>query len=86
MAGNVLTLHDDPQEGEPLLIPVLRGGKRVNLSEPLSGTVHLIGGGEHKGVIMRGYADGYSAAVTPLISAQVWNAWILAARCSTAVT
>jgi len=51
-----------------------------------TGTVNLIGGGQHKGVIMRGYADGYSAAVTPLISAPVWNAWILAARCSTAVT
>lgn len=29
MAGDVLTLESDPQEGVPLLEPVMRGGKRV---------------------------------------------------------
>lgn len=29
MAGDVLTVVGDPQEGEPLLAPVLRGGRRV---------------------------------------------------------
>jgi nicotinate phosphoribosyltransferase len=36
MAGDVLTLHDDRQEGEPLLHPVLRGGKRLDGPMPLS--------------------------------------------------
>ena len=30
MVGDVLTLHDDRQKGEPLLIPVLRAGKRLD--------------------------------------------------------
>ena len=29
MAGDVVTLETDPQPGEPLLIPVMRGGVRV---------------------------------------------------------
>lgn len=29
MSGDVLTVLDDPQPGEPLLVPVLRGGRRV---------------------------------------------------------
>ncbi len=29
MAGDVVTLESDPQPGEPLLVPVMRGGKRL---------------------------------------------------------
>ena len=29
MAGDVVTLESDPQSGEPLLVPVMRGGRRV---------------------------------------------------------
>jgi nicotinate phosphoribosyltransferase len=36
IAGDVLTVCDDRQEGQPLLIPVLRGGKRLDAPEPLS--------------------------------------------------
>jgi len=35
MVGDVLTLHDDRQKGEPLLIPVLRTGKRLDPPKPL---------------------------------------------------
>jgi len=34
--GDVLTVHGDRQEGEPLLCPVMRGGKRLNGPVPLS--------------------------------------------------
>ena len=34
--GDVLTVCDDRQEGQPLLVPALRGGKRVDAPEPLS--------------------------------------------------
>ncbi|HJX57733.1 MAG TPA: nicotinate phosphoribosyltransferase, partial [Thiobacillus sp.] len=27
--GDVVTLENDPQSGEPLLVPVMRGGRRV---------------------------------------------------------
>jgi hypothetical protein len=27
--------HDDPQKGQPLLIPVLRNGRRLDLAKPL---------------------------------------------------
>ena len=33
---DVLTVCDDRQEGEPLLHPVLRGGQRLDVPEPLS--------------------------------------------------
>jgi nicotinate phosphoribosyltransferase len=33
--GDVLTVCKDRQEGEPLLKPVLRGGKRLDNPEPL---------------------------------------------------
>ncbi|MDE2179879.1 MAG: nicotinate phosphoribosyltransferase, partial [candidate division NC10 bacterium] len=36
MSGDVLTLEDDPQEGEPLIQPVMRAGKRLYASAPLS--------------------------------------------------
>ena len=35
MSGDILTLEDDRQEGEPLIQPFMRGGKRVTPSEPL---------------------------------------------------
>ena len=34
--GDVLTVCDDRQEGQPLLVPVLRGGKRVDGPEAIS--------------------------------------------------
>jgi len=36
MAGDVLTLEDDPQHGEPLLQPVMQGGRRVGLPPTLA--------------------------------------------------
>jgi nicotinate phosphoribosyltransferase len=36
MAGDILTLEDDPKEGEPLLHPVMRAGQRLAPSPPLS--------------------------------------------------
>lgn len=33
--GDLLTLHDDPQEGEPLLAVVMRNGRRLAPPEPL---------------------------------------------------
>jgi len=36
MTSDVLTLHDDRQKGEPLLIPILRNGKRLDPPKPLS--------------------------------------------------
>ena len=36
MAGDILTLEDDPQEGEPLLHQVMRGGQRLAPSPLLS--------------------------------------------------
>jgi nicotinate phosphoribosyltransferase len=35
MAGDVLSLEGDEQEGMPLVVPVMRGGKRIAASEPL---------------------------------------------------
>jgi nicotinate phosphoribosyltransferase len=36
MTGDVLALYDERQEGEPLLHPVLRGGRRLDAPVPLS--------------------------------------------------
>ena len=36
MIGDVLTLREDRQDGEPLLIPTLRSGKRLDPPKPLS--------------------------------------------------
>jgi hypothetical protein len=36
MTSDVLTLHDDRQKGEPLLIPILRNGKRLDPPKALS--------------------------------------------------
>ena len=36
MAGDVLTVEGDPQDGEPLVRPVMRAGKRLQLAEPLT--------------------------------------------------
>jgi len=36
MAGDVVTLETDPQAGEPLLLPVMRGGSRVACAPDLS--------------------------------------------------
>jgi nicotinate phosphoribosyltransferase len=35
MAGDVVTLESDPHPGEPLLIPVMRGGRRVTAAPAL---------------------------------------------------
>ena len=35
IGDDLLTLHDDPQKGQPLLIPVLRNGRRLDLAKPL---------------------------------------------------
>jgi nicotinate phosphoribosyltransferase len=35
MAGDVVSLEDDPQDGEPLLTPVMRGGRRVEAAAGL---------------------------------------------------
>jgi nicotinate phosphoribosyltransferase len=35
MVGDILTLEDDPQEGEPLLRPVMRAGQRLGSLPPL---------------------------------------------------
>ena len=32
----ILTLEDDPQEGEPLIQPVMRAGQRLNAATPLT--------------------------------------------------
>ena len=36
MSGDILTLEDDPQEGEPLIQPVMRAGQRLNAATPLT--------------------------------------------------
>ncbi len=36
MSGDILTLEDDPQEGEPLIQPVMRAGQRLNAAAPLT--------------------------------------------------
>ncbi|MBZ0160922.1 nicotinate phosphoribosyltransferase [Candidatus Methylomirabilis sp.] len=36
MSGDILTLEDDPQEGEPLIQPVMRAGKRLADATPLT--------------------------------------------------
>ncbi len=36
MSGDILTLEDDPQEGEPLIQPVMRAGQRLNASASLT--------------------------------------------------
>ncbi|HEY7316463.1 MAG TPA: nicotinate phosphoribosyltransferase [Candidatus Binatia bacterium] len=36
MSGDILTLEDDRQEGEPLIQPFMRAGKRVVATEPLA--------------------------------------------------
>ena len=35
MSGDILSLENDRQQGEPLIQPFMRGGKRVTQSEPL---------------------------------------------------
>ncbi len=35
MCSDILTLEDDPQEGEPLIKPVMRTGRRLNAATPL---------------------------------------------------
>lgn len=40
MAGDILTLEDDPHEGEPLLHPVMRAGRRLQPSPSLSQVRH----------------------------------------------
>ncbi|MBZ0169084.1 nicotinate phosphoribosyltransferase [Candidatus Methylomirabilis lanthanidiphila] len=36
MRSDILTVEDDPQEGEPLIQPVMRAGKRLQASVPLA--------------------------------------------------
>jgi len=36
MCGDILSLEDDAQDGEPLIEPVMRGGKRLQPSPPLA--------------------------------------------------
>jgi nicotinate phosphoribosyltransferase len=36
MAGDVLTLESDAQDGEPLLVPVMRAGQRLDPPERLA--------------------------------------------------
>jgi nicotinate phosphoribosyltransferase len=36
MCSDILTLEDDPQEGEPLIQPVMRAGRRLNAAAPLT--------------------------------------------------
>ena len=36
MSGDILTLEDDPQEGEPLIQPVMHAGRRLNAAAPLT--------------------------------------------------
>ena len=36
MTGDILTLEDDPQQGEPLLQLVMRAGQRLHPAPPLS--------------------------------------------------
>jgi nicotinate phosphoribosyltransferase len=36
MRADILSLENDPQEGEPLIQPFMKGGKRITASEPLS--------------------------------------------------
>ena len=36
MARDVVTLESDPQPGEPLLIPVMRGGRRLTQAPTLA--------------------------------------------------
>jgi nicotinate phosphoribosyltransferase len=36
MSGDVLTLESDVREGAALIVPVMRGGKRINPAEPLA--------------------------------------------------
>ncbi|MCK9984990.1 MAG: nicotinate phosphoribosyltransferase, partial [Azoarcus sp.] len=36
LAGDLLTTVDDPADGEPLLVPVMRAGKRLAASPPLA--------------------------------------------------
>lgn len=38
MRSDVLTLEDDPQDGEPLIRPVMRAGKRLHAAVPLAAT------------------------------------------------
>jgi nicotinate phosphoribosyltransferase len=40
MAGDLVTLDQEPQEGEALLVPVMRGGKRLAGSQPLPALRH----------------------------------------------
>jgi nicotinate phosphoribosyltransferase len=40
MAGDTLTIEDDPQPGEPLLQLVMRAGQRLHPSPPLSEVRH----------------------------------------------
>jgi len=41
LAGDILTLEDDPHEGEPLLHPVMRAGRRLQPSPSLSEVRHF---------------------------------------------
>jgi nicotinate phosphoribosyltransferase len=36
MSGDILSLDEDRQEGEPLIVPVMRAGKRLSAPVPLS--------------------------------------------------
>ncbi len=36
MCSDILTVEDDPQDGEPLIRPVMRAGKRLHASPPLA--------------------------------------------------
>jgi nicotinate phosphoribosyltransferase len=36
MRADILSLENDPQEGEPLIQPFMKGGRRIRASEPLS--------------------------------------------------
>ena len=54
-----------------------RWRKRVRRSRP--GTVNLIGSGRDKAG-EAGHTNAYAQAATPVTSAQVWKAWVRAAR------
>ena len=44
------------------------------------GTVNLMGCGRDEARDEAGHTDGYARAATPVTSAQVWKAWVRAAR------
>ena len=82
----VLALEADDHGGELVI-----GEDKVALAvmavdehaQGLEGTVNLIGSGRDKAGEV-GHTNAYAQAATPLTAAQVWKAWVRAARYWTA--